>query len=65
MQFTVAPLNDGGIGILIDGAVFKREGMMPVRAVIGEGYADGRARPFLGAGERLEVVVDEHVPTIP
>ena len=64
MQFAVLALNDAGVGVLADGRVLQGKGVTPMGSVVADGNGEGRADAFLGAWQRGEVVVDEHMTTV-
>ena len=64
MQFAVLALDDAGVGVLADGRVLECQGVTPMGSVVADGNGEGRADAFLGAWQRGEVVVDEHMTTV-
>ena len=64
MERPVTPLDDGGIGILANGAVFERKQMLPMPTVIAHGDAQGGARTLGGAGKGREIIIDEYMTAI-
>ena len=64
MQRAVTTLNDGRIGVLVDGRILQRKGVPPMGAVVAQCYRYGRAHTFWCQRQGLEIVVDERVATI-
>ena len=64
MEFAVLALDDAGVGVLADGRVLKGQGVAPVDAVVADGNGERCANTLLGAWQRGEVVVDEHMAAV-
>ena len=64
MQCAVLALNDGRIGVLVDGRILERKDVLPILTIVTQCNGTRRANTLGRQRQRLEVVVNQRVATI-